>query len=68
MVSIYIYIYIYIYIIIIIIIINIGHIRPKWPFDPKAAAPFHASSTGGNPKDQSVIKKLLNELKLHSEI
>ena len=45
-------IHIYIYIIHIynIIIITIGHIRPKWPFDPKAAAPFHASSTGGNQK------------------
>ena len=32
-----------IYIIIIIIII-IDHIRSKWPFDPKAGAPFHASS------------------------
>ena len=67
-IMIYIYIYIYIIHIYNIIIINIGHIRPKWPFDPKAAAPSHASSTGGNPKDQSVIKKLLNELKLHSEI
>jgi hypothetical protein len=51
-----------------ILLLLLGRIRPKWPFDPKAAAPFHASSTGGKPKDQSVIKKLLNELKLHSEI
>ena len=36
---------------IIIIIIIIGCIRPKWPFDPKAATPFHASSTDEKQKD-----------------
>ena len=49
----------------IAVIIVIGRIRPKWSFDPKTAAPFHASSTGGKTRK---THKLLSELKLHSEI
>ena len=59
-------VYIYIYILLLLL----GRIRPKWPFDLKLAAHYHASSTVWEKQknDTREQKQLLNELKIHNEI